>query len=45
MEFLVDGELPPEETKETKPAAAVDMPLSLVDADYLEKISKIPENR
>lgn len=44
MEFLPEGEMPPiDEIKEGKAAAAVDMPLSLVDADYLEKLSKIPD--
>jgi len=44
MEFLPEGEMPlTDETKDAKTAAAVDMPLSLVDAEYLEKLSKIPD--
>jgi DNA-binding transcriptional MerR regulator len=44
MEFLPEGEQPPtDEVTEAKTATAVDMPLSLVDADYLEKLSRIPD--
>lgn len=44
MELLPEGENPPVvESNEAKTAASVDMPMSLVDADYLEKISKIPD--
>lgn len=43
MEFLPEGENPPIVNVADEKAAAVDMPLSLVDANYLEKLSKIPD--
>ncbi|MCB0348466.1 MAG: MerR family transcriptional regulator [Bdellovibrionales bacterium] len=43
MEFLPEGENPPIVSTTDDKAATVDMPLSLVDANYLEKLSKIPD--